>query len=98
MRVAKVLPDTARANRPLRCAALVGIALLTGYGRAPSFEILGSYFPAWLLCLVAGLLFATIVSWFFVRYRWDKNVPWGIVVYPCLAAFFTFTLWLIFFA
>jgi len=95
---AKILPDSARVNRPLQCAALAAIALLTGCGRAPSFEILGSFFPAWLLCLVAGLLLASVVNWIFVRYRWDKSVPWGIVVYPCLAAFFTFTLWLIFFA
>jgi hypothetical protein len=46
----------------------------------------------------SGIAVATIVNWIFVRYRWDKNVPWGIVVYPCLAAFFTFTMWLIFFA
>jgi hypothetical protein len=48
--------------------------------------------------MVAGLLFATIVNWIFVRSRWEKNVPWGVVVYPCLAAFFSFTVWLIFFA
>jgi hypothetical protein len=98
MRDAKVLPKITRFNRRVRYAALFGIAFLTGCGRAPSFEILGSFFPAWLICLVAGLLLATIVNWVFVRYKWEKNVPWGIVVYPCLAAFFTFTLWLIFFA
>ena len=98
MKDAKVLSDIVRAKRLPRFAALVGIALLTGCSRAPSFDILGSFFPAWLLCMVAGLLFATIVNWVFGRYRWEKNVPWAIVVYPCLAAFFTFTLWLIFFA
>jgi hypothetical protein len=98
MRDARVLPDIARTKRPVRYAAVLGVAFLTGCGRAPSFEILGSFFPAWLVCLVAGLLLATIVNWVFARYKWEKNVPWGIVVYPCLAAFFTFTLWLIFFA
>ena len=98
MKDVKGLSDIARTNRPRNYAALVGIGLLTGCSRAPSFEIVGSYFPAWLLCLVAGLLFATIVNWIFVRYQWDKNVPWGIIVYPCLAAFFTCTMWLIFFA
>jgi hypothetical protein len=98
MKDVKVLSTVASADRRLSCAALVGIALLTGCGRAPSFEILGSFFPAWLICLVAGLILATIVNWIVVRNRWEKNVPWGVVVYPCLAAFFTFTLWLIFFA
>jgi hypothetical protein len=98
MKCVRVLPDIARVNRPIHCVAMVAIALLTGCGRAPSFEIVGSFFPAWLLCMVAGLLFATIMNWIFVHYRWEKNVPWGIVVYPCLAAFFSFTVWLIFFA
>jgi hypothetical protein len=98
MKDAKVRSDIARTTRLPRYAALAGAAFLSGCGRAPSFEIVGSFFPAWLLCMVAGLLFATIVNWIFARKRWEKNVPWAIVVYPCLAVFFSFTVWLIFFA
>jgi Na+/serine symporter len=82
----------------LRLAPLAGMALLNGCGRAPSFNILGSFFPAWLICMVAGILLATLVNWLLVLYKWDRNIPWGIVVYPCIAAFFAFTMWLIFFA
>jgi hypothetical protein len=32
------------------------------------------------------------------RYKLDKQIVWTIVVYPCLAAFFAFTLWLVFFS
>ena len=28
----------------------------------------------------------------------EKLILWGILVYPCLAAFFAFTLWLVFFS
>ena len=97
MKDARISPIAGRTSR-LSHAVLLGSAALTGCGRAPSFEIVGSFFPAWLLCMVAGLIFATIVNWIVVRKQWEKNVPWGIVVYPCLAAFFAFTLWLIFFA
>ena len=47
--------------------------------------------------MAAGVTFSAVVNWVFVRLKWDKNIPLGIVVYPGLAAFFAFTLWLIFF-
>lgn len=63
--------------------------------RAPSFDILGSYFPAWLVCLVLGLVLAVGVRWALLRVRIVLGVP--IVTYPSLTAFFTLALWLIFF-
>ena len=69
-----------------------------GCGRAPSFNILGSFFPAWLICMVAGIVLAALASWLFSRLKLDKVIPWTIVVYPCLAALFAFSLWLILFS
>jgi len=71
---------------------------LAGCARAPSFNILGSFFPAWLICMVAGIVFAAIANWALRRYKLDKQIVWAILVYPCLAAFFAFTLWLVFFS
>ena len=71
---------------------------LIGSGRAPSFNILGSFFPAWLICMIVGILLATIVNWILSTLKREKLIAWGIVVYPCMAAFFAFTLWLIFFS
>lgn len=70
---------------------------LAGCARAPSFNIVGSFFPAWLLCMVAGIGFAAIANWVLRRYKLDQQIVWTIVVYPCLAAFFAFILWLVFF-
>lgn len=63
--------------------------------RAPSFDILGSLFPAWLLCLVLALLLTGVSHWLFVRTRIPLAVP--ILTYPSLIAVFTFGLWLGFF-
>jgi YtcA family len=63
--------------------------------RAPSFDILGSFFPAWLVCLVLGLVLAIGVQWALLRVRIVLNVP--ILTYPSLTALFTLALWLIFF-
>ena len=72
--------------------------LLCGCSRAPSFNILGSFFPAWILCGVIGILLAVAVRLFFVRIKLEPQLSPLILVYPCLAAFFTFTLWLVFFS
>lgn len=76
---------------------LGGLSVLGGCARAPSFSILGSFFPAWLICMIVGVLLATMTKWSFVHYKLDNVIVWKIVVYPCVAAFFAFTLWLIFF-
>jgi hypothetical protein len=79
-------------------AGLGSLALLTGCGRAPSFNILGSFFPAWLVCIVAGVALAAVAHWLLARLKLDTEILWPIVVYPCLAAFCAFTLWLSFFS
>jgi hypothetical protein len=73
--------------------------LATGCSRAPTFNILGSFFPAWILCGVIGILLAVVVRLFFVRIKLeDQLLAPLILVYPCLTALFTFTLWLVFFS
>jgi hypothetical protein len=73
-------------------------ALLGGCGRAPTFNILGSFFPAWLVCMIAGVAFAAVVNRILAYFKLDQAIPWTIVVYPCIAMFFACTLWLIFFS
>lgn len=77
---------------------LASLLVLSGCGRAPTFNVMGSFFPAWLFCIFAGILLATAVHWLFGRAHLDKEIIWTIVVYPCLALFFAFTLWLMFFS
>ena len=63
--------------------------------RAPTFDILGSFFPAWLFCLVLSLLLTLAIHWLLSRVRVTLAFP--ILTYPSLAALFTFALWLAFF-
>ena len=78
--------------------ALGCLNAVAGCARAPSFNIVGSFFPAWLICMVAGIGLAVIANWVLRRFKLDQQIVWTIVVYPCLAAFFAFTLWLLFFS
>jgi hypothetical protein len=86
----------------LRIAAITFCAfvilLATGCSRAPTFNILGSFFPAWILCGVIGIFLAVGVRMLFVRTNFEQELSPLILVYPCLAAFFTFSIWLLFFS
>ncbi len=70
---------------------------IAGCRRAPTFNILGSFFPSWLICLFAGICFSVIANRTFARFALDKEILWPIVVYPCLALFFAGVLWLMIF-
>ena len=74
------------------------LLVLCGCGYAPNISILGSFFPAWLLCIIAGILLTALSRWLLVRMKLATEIAWTIFVYPCLALFFACTLWLIFFS
>jgi hypothetical protein len=97
----KTSPDSSANAAGFRCrsAILCVLLLLPGLGcsRAPVFNILGSFFPAWILCGVLGVLLAVVVRIFFVRANFEQELSPLILIYPCLALFFTFSLWLLFF-
>lgn len=71
---------------------------LTGCKRAPTFNILGSFFPSWLICLFAGIVLAALANRILARFALDKELLWPVLVYPCLSILFACTLWLIFFS
>jgi hypothetical protein len=92
-------------SSPVLCRActrkivlLPGVIFFSGCGRAPTFNILGSFFPAWLICMIAGIFLAAAANRLFVYLRIDNKIVWSIVVYPCIAMFFACTFWLIFFS
>ena len=70
------------------------LLLMTGCGRAPSFDILGSYFPGWLVCLTVALLLTVLVRFLLRRLEIELAAP--IVAYPSLLASLTFAQWLLF--
>lgn len=78
--------------------SFAALLLTVGCSRAPSFNILGSFFPSWIVCGLIGILLTVAVRWFFVRIKFEQELAPLILVYPCLTAFFTFTLWLLFFS
>jgi hypothetical protein len=74
---------------------LLAAPLLSSCSRAPSVEVLGSFFPAWLVCFIVAIVMTALVRLALLRLRVKAALP--LLVYPSLAALFTFLLWLIFF-
>ena len=85
------------SSRCIYRTAAIAPLLLTGCARAPSFNILGSIFPAWIFCILIGILLAAILRAVFVRTGFERQLAPLVLIYPCLAAFFSFTLWLLLF-
>ena len=89
---------TTHASRPAanqRLLAYLVVFLLAGCSRTPSFDILGSFFPAWLVCFAAASLLTALTRLILVRLRMKLDLP--VLAYPALAALLTFSLWLMFF-
>jgi hypothetical protein len=78
-----------------RGALLLAWLFLAGCSRAPSIDILGSFFPGWLVCLVPALALTASTRLLLSRRGIKLYLP--ALVYPSLAALYTFALWLIFF-
>ncbi|MDA5473195.1 YtcA family lipoprotein [Yersinia kristensenii] len=52
---------------------------------APSFSLVGSYFPSWMACAFIGIITAVIARVVFIRVGIDDVLPWRLLVYVCLA-------------
>jgi hypothetical protein len=89
-----------KAAKRAVCGGVVFIALqfMAACSRAPTFNILGSFFPSWILCGLLGILLTVAARLVLVRVGIEQHLSPLVVVYPCLTAFFTFTIWLLFFS
>jgi len=55
--------------------------------RVPTFDVMGSLFPAWLVCLAAAILLTVAIRWLLMRLRIPLVFP--VVIYPSLTALVT---------
>jgi YtcA family len=79
----------------LRSGLLLGAIFSTSCSQAPSFNIVGSFFPAWLVCFTVAVLLTAAAHWLLLRARVVLALP--VLTYPSLTALFTLALWLAFF-
>ena len=70
----------------------------TACSRAPSFEVIGSFFPAWMFCIIAALVSTGLIRLELVRRRLEKKVGPLTVFYPSVAVAIACFLWIFLFA
>ncbi len=63
----------------------------------PQINIVGSFFPSWMLCALIGIVAALFGRWLFVRAGLDPYVGPRALVYSSLGILVTLVLWVAFF-
>jgi hypothetical protein len=71
--------------------------ITTGCGRAPSFDVLGSFFPVWMACVIAAVVAAFLVRALLLRFKVEPHVGPLAIFYPSIVVLFSCLLWLVFF-
>ncbi|QWF70495.1 hypothetical protein KEF85_14340 [Methylomonas paludis] len=64
----------------------------------PILSLEGSFWPAWIICILAGLLASLVLMWQLVRYRLTPYLGPPLLIVPSLWALCTFVIWLLFYS
>jgi len=64
---------------------------------APQINVIGSFFPSWMLCAAIGVVIAVIARQVFLRVGVDPYLGPRALVYPSLALLVTLALWVTWF-
>ena len=59
----------------------------------PQINVVGSFFPSWMLCVAIGIGVALLARWLFLRLGIDPHLGPRALVYPSLAILVTLVLW-----
>ena len=65
--------------------------------RVPSVNVLGAFFPAWMLCIIAGITLALLARQLFNAIGLNSWIGPRAVVYPALAIGAMCATWIVFF-
>jgi hypothetical protein len=78
-------------NRPILALALATLVA----GCDPLLDIDGSFFPAWMLCLIVGVTLTVIARQLLARAGLEPHLGPLIVIYPSLGLLVTLVTWLV---
>ena len=63
----------------------------------PQINVIGSFFPSWMLCAAIGIVVALVARQVFLRVGVDPYLGPRALVYPSLALLVTLALWVTWF-
>src|SRR6266849_5567894 len=91
------------SSRPVRVAALLLLISALIFvvrplsHRSPTIDILGSYFPAWMICILSGLTLTLIAHWIVQFCNLKAYLGPAPLIYSSLLIIFTFATWILFY-
>lgn len=74
---------------------LIPVAVLTACSASPSRNILGSYFPTWMICALLGLVGVVVLRAVLGKAGINETLPMPVVVYLCTWLALTLAIWLL---
>ena len=94
-----------RKKRTILSLICAGVVLLIAFFLAarvsshhsPTIDILGSYFPAWMVCIVSGLTLTLIAHWIIQVANLKLYIGPAPLIYSSLMIIFTFATWILFY-
>src|SRR6266550_6888110 len=98
-------PPPVRRTRS-RHVGIIGLLLLMGVlifvvrpvsHRSPTIDILGSYFPAWIICILSGLALTFVAHWIVQVGKLESYIGPAPLIYSSLMIIFTFATWILFY-
>ena len=87
------MPGSARVTKFL---PLILPLALSGCG-APSYNLFGAYFPAWMFCALAGIAGALVARLAFVTKGLSSEIPYQLAVCTAIGVIVAILVWLLFF-
>ena len=64
---------------------------------SPTVDLLGSYFPAWMVCIISGLTLTLVAHWIVQMCHLKPYLGPAPLIYSCLMIIFTFATWILFY-
>jgi hypothetical protein len=90
-------PPRAPGKTPARITATLALVFLTGCKGAPSINLLGSFFPGWMLCVALAVAGTLLARQLFIKIDIERHLRPRLLVYFCFWGLLTLITWLLFF-
>lgn len=78
-------------------AALLSAGCRATDAHSTTVDVLGSYFPAWMACILLGLVLTLVARQVIIGLKLDVELHAPPLVYFCMMILWTLTVWLVFF-
>jgi YtcA family len=76
---------------------VIFVAVQFSSHHSPTVDVLGSYFPAWMVCILSGLALTLVAHWIVQVGNLKPYIGPSPLIYSSLMIIFTFATWILFY-